>query len=436
MIDFTSGGSEQLLYNPNSTVSEEVLNFGGANDSGALSLEIVDFAKGGSQELQFNPSSVTSEEILDYNGANATGGLKDATYDWTAGGSQEVISNPQSGVSEEIANFSGANGSGELTTATFDETNGNTLDYSFDYNGSGSETEYVADLYNPSGSLVAWDQYNANGSSIANDGSIGTNIIDDGQTTTSTQNPCTGGHEETEAVYDEDGNYVGDEEVWVDDPVILNLAGNKVQTTALANSTTYFDMQNSGQAVQTGWATAGEGFLIDDPSGSFAVTQASDLISGFSALAAFDSNHDGKLNATDAAWNDLRVWVDQSGNGQFQAGSLYTLNQLGIASIDLNGTVVNQNNNGNIIVDDSTFTWSNGTTGDIAGVNLVANPNNVLGETASSVPGADTLNGNASLGLLIQAMATFQAEAAAATTVSLSAAAAAAATIAVSQQQH
>jgi hypothetical protein len=172
------------------------------------------------------------------------------------------------------------------------------------------------------------------------------------------------------------------------DPVILNLNGGSVQTASLDGSSAYFDMQNNGQKVQTGWATAGEGMLVYDPTDSGTVTDDAALVGGFDALKALDSNSDGEINAGDAAWNSLKVWVDPTGTANFQSGELFSLSQLGITSINLNGQQVNENSNGNEILVDSTFTYANGSTGDIAGVNLMFNPNAVnssTGQTTASL---------------------------------------------------
>lgn len=189
-----------------------------------------------------------------------------------------------------------------------------------------------------------------------------------------------------------------------EDPIILNLKGSKVQTTSLSDSGTYFDMQNNGQKVQTGWATAGEGVLVYDPNNTGTVTDDANLVAGFGALSTLANQSGGVLDASNSIWDELKVWVDPTGDANFQQGQLYSLSQLGISSIDLNSTVEQINNNGNTILNDSTFTWNNGTTGDIAGVNLAFNPNAV----ANSVSAANTnstLSG--SLNYLIQSMAAF-----------------------------
>jgi len=186
----------------------------------------------------------------------------------------------------------------------------------------------------------------------------------------------------------------------IPDTIILNLQGEKVQTISLTDSSVYFDRENNGNKVQTGWVTAGEGLLVYDPDGSNAVSQESDLVPGFTALKELDSNSDDVLNASDTTWNQLKVWVDTTGDGDFQSNELHSLDQLDITSINLNAESVNQVNNGNIILDDSTFSYSDGTTGDIAGVDLIYNPSPAQGD------------GDNRLNSLIAAMASFNPQAA------------------------
>lgn len=180
---------------------------------------------------------------------------------------------------------------------------------------------------------------------------------------------CTSGYWTTED--DGDGDSV---DVWVDDPIILNLTGGTVQTAGLFKSPAYFDMQNDGQKIQTGWATAGEGLLVYDPNNTDAVSADSNLIGGFGALEQLAGTQEGLLDANNPLWDQLKVWVDPSGNASFQPGELYSLDQLGITSINLNAVAEQIDSNGNTLVGDSTFTWKNGTSGDIAAVDLVSNP--------------------------------------------------------------
>lgn len=190
---------------------------------------------------------------------------------------------------------------------------------------------------------------------------------------------------------DDDGGDDGDDggDDGGDDPLILNLNGGAVQTRSASNSHVTFDMQNNGQKVQTGWGTAGEGYLVydpNDPGNKTIVNQENQLVSGMGALQSLaqgiDGTGSGTLTASDALWNSLKVWVDTAGTGQFHSGELMSLSQLGITSLSLDGKQVSQSSNGNQIVADSTFTWANGRTGNMAGVNLAFSGGGATGTSA------------------------------------------------------
>lgn len=44
-------------------------------------------------------------------------------------------------------------------------------------------------------------------------------------------------------------------------PLVVDLDGDGVQTVALADARGSFDLFGNGRAVQSGWASAGDGFL-------------------------------------------------------------------------------------------------------------------------------------------------------------------------------
>jgi hypothetical protein len=72
---------------------------------------------------------------------------------------------------------------------------------------------------------------------------------------------------------------------------------------------------------------------------------------GFAALAEFDSNRDGRIDASDAAFASLRVWKDANSNGLTDAGELLTLQQAGVGSLSLSyttGTAVDAQGNSHL----------------------------------------------------------------------------------------
>lgn len=51
-------------------------------------------------------------------------------------------------------------------------------------------------------------------------------------------------------------------------------------------------------------------------------------------VADLDINHDGKMDTTDDAFSNLRVWKDANSNGPVDAGELLTLAQAGVKSLN------------------------------------------------------------------------------------------------------
>lgn len=173
----------------------------------------------------------------------------------------------------------------------------------------------------------------------------------------------------------------GPTDISFDDPVVLNLTGGVIRTQNLVGSTAYFDVQNNGKKVHTGWGIAGEGYLVYDPANTNTVVNDQDLVASFAAMKALDKNGDNVLNSLDACWSKMKVWVDSNGTATFVAGSLKTMDQMGIASINLNATRTNRADNNNKILDESTFTWKTGGTGNIAGVDFNFHASSVITPT-------------------------------------------------------
>ncbi len=106
----------------------------------------------------------------------------------------------------------------------------------------------------------------------------------------------------------------------------------------------FFDHDTDGFAERTGWVSGNDGLLV------------------------LDRNGDGIINAGDAAFSQLRVWKDEDEDGLSFPTELYTLPELGIASINLTPTAAGGGTDaqGNTQERIGTFTWADGTTGQIA----------------------------------------------------------------------
>ena len=92
------------------------------------------------------------------------------------------------------------------------------------------------------------------------------------------------------------------------------------------------------------------------------------VVNGFTALAALNSNGDNRIDAGDAAFSSLRIWIDRNSDGFTDTGELRTLADLSIQSIGL--ARVDRKNDHNGIRSTGTFTFSDGSTSTIAAIDL------------------------------------------------------------------
>jgi len=169
------------------------------------------------------------------------------------------------------------------------------------------------------------------------------------------------------------------------DPLTLDLDADGLETV-VASSSILFDHDGDGIKTATGWISPDDGFLVLDRNGNGTIDNGTELFGdstpydpnsnipnttgkladGFAALRQEDTNFDGKVDNQDARWSQLRVWRDLNQDGVSQAGELFTLDQLGIASF---GTAKTANSqplpNGNEIADLGTYTKADGSNGAI-----------------------------------------------------------------------
>ncbi len=145
-------------------------------------------------------------------------------------------------------------------------------------------------------------------------------------------------------------------------PLVLDLDGDGIElASVLSDDAVYWDIDQDGFGEASGWITGGDGLLAIDLNGDGIINDHGELFGnettdGFSVLLQYDSNADGLMNANDAQWGDLLVWVDGNSNGYSDDGELHTLNDLGITEINLSASLVDYDIEGNAITHESTFT--------------------------------------------------------------------------------
>ncbi len=152
------------------------------------------------------------------------------------------------------------------------------------------------------------------------------------------------------------------------DPLIIDLDGDGIETTGLQNGI-MMDHQSDGFAELSSWVDTDDGIIVHDKNNNGIIDNGNEIFgdnyikengtkasSGFDALSDFDSNQDGVVNNQDANFSSLKVLKGD--------GTLLTMDDAGISSINLSSQNKNtQDENGNILLTQGSYTKTNGQTG-------------------------------------------------------------------------
>lgn len=135
-------------------------------------------------------------------------------------------------------------------------------------------------------------------------------------------------------------------------PIIIDVGGRGFALTD-AKDGVKFDLGGTGQPVQMGWTAVGadnaflalpgaDGLVHNGTQlfGNWTPQPPSSTPNGFAALAVYDDpknggNGDGIIDARDAVFASLRLWIDANHDGISQPEELHTLPELGVTSISL-----------------------------------------------------------------------------------------------------
>jgi hypothetical protein len=168
-------------------------------------------------------------------------------------------------------------------------------------------------------------------------------------------------------------------------PLVLDLDGDGAELRSRGRSGARFDMDGNGAADDSGWIGRGDAFLVLDANGNGVVDSAAELSllglktdakNSFEALATLDSNRNGRIDAGDARFGELRLWEDRNGNGVTEAGELGSLAERGVASIDLAARAGGESVKigRNAVIATGSFTRADGSTGSVADAALAFRP--------------------------------------------------------------
>ena len=152
-------------------------------------------------------------------------------------------------------------------------------------------------------------------------------------------------------------------------PLVFDFNGNGITSISTESNNVYFDYNADGLRERTGWAERGDGVLAVDINSDRIINDGSELFGdytklpdgtsakdGYEAMIQYDSNHDGKIDATDAHFNDLLLWKDTNLDGQSSSDELSILTANGIVSIDITANPLNISENGNTISYETHYT--------------------------------------------------------------------------------
>ncbi|HKR63171.1 MAG TPA: hypothetical protein VJZ00_05510 [Thermoanaerobaculia bacterium] len=144
-----------------------------------------------------------------------------------------------------------------------------------------------------------------------------------------------------------------------DDPLILDLEGDGIETTSVSNGVD-FDVSGDGVRDRTAWTKAGadDAFLYFDENENDVVDGAAELFgdattladgtrarNGYEALAARDDprhggNGDGVITKDDKIWRKLRLWIDANHDGVTTREETFKLHEFDIVEIALSYVVM------------------------------------------------------------------------------------------------
>lgn len=153
-----------------------------------------------------------------------------------------------------------------------------------------------------------------------------------------------------------DGCQPKDQIKYTTSPLVIDLAGDGL---TLSTDRVGFDLRATGEPQRVTWAGDGEGFLALDLDGDGQITSGRELFGdrttcgsercadGAAALARHDDparggDGNGRIDARDAVFSALKVWVDRNRDGRSQPEELGSLDAHGIRALSLAPTYVDE----------------------------------------------------------------------------------------------
>ncbi|KSB87932.1 hypothetical protein AS593_18635 [Caulobacter vibrioides] len=158
-------------------------------------------------------------------------------------------------------------------------------------------------------------------------------------------------------------------------PIALDLDGDGLNLSAVDSSEVVVRTAGGGVS-RIGWVGPTDGFLAVDRDGDGAINKLSELsfvqdkpgaTSDLEGLRTWDTNGDGLLDKNDRDFSKILLFVDANQNGRSTAKELRTLEEAGIAAINLGGVATGQSRDlttESFVQHTISFVWADGRTGE------------------------------------------------------------------------
>jgi hypothetical protein len=157
-------------------------------------------------------------------------------------------------------------------------------------------------------------------------------------------------------------------------PLVLDLNGDGVGTIS-KDAGVQFDHDADGTLDYTGWVDSRDALLTLDLNGNGSIDSGREIFgnntlladgskasNGFEALAQYDDNKDGKIDAQDAIYSKLQLWQDANSDGVSQSNELTGLEANRVQAINLDFNLSDKVENGNSYAQVGSYTNTQGQT--------------------------------------------------------------------------
>ncbi len=155
-------------------------------------------------------------------------------------------------------------------------------------------------------------------------------------------------------------------------PLVFDLDNNGYDISSVKDSSVVLNIDGVDKKV--GWVGPNDGLLTYNYGGEGAIENKhfilTDNVQGaktdLQALQMLADQKSGLLDMSNAIWDKLGMWQDGNQDGKMDNGEYHTLSDLKIASINLTGDGDIHKVNGNLIVNNVTFNYQDGSVGKAA----------------------------------------------------------------------